>query len=66
MANKHTAEHSNTGCLGVDCPVCDMYSAHITIKPEVSIFLREIQLYYSRYKIKSIYCFDSGIKEFYE
>ena len=28
MTDKHTAEHSNTGCLGVDWPVCDVYIAH--------------------------------------
>ena len=31
MTNKHTAEHSNAACLGVDWPVCDVYIAHTTI-----------------------------------
>ena len=42
MTDKHTADHSNTGCLGVDWPVCDVYIAHITILPKVSIFLTEM------------------------
>ena len=44
MTDKHTAEHSNTiWCLGVDWPVCDVYNDHTTIKPDVSIFLTEMQ-----------------------
>ena len=39
MTDKHTAEHSNSTCLGVDWFVCDVYIAHTTIKPEVSISL---------------------------
>ena len=31
MTDKHSAEHSNTACLGVDWPVCDVYIAHTTI-----------------------------------
>ena len=31
MTNKHTAEHSKTVCLGIYCPVCDVYMAHTTI-----------------------------------
>ena len=31
MTDKHTAEHSNTGCMGVDWPVCDAFIAHTTI-----------------------------------
>ena len=31
MTDKHKAEHSNTACLGVDWPVCDVFIAHITI-----------------------------------
>ena len=31
MTDKHTAEHSNTGCMGVDWPVCDVFIAHTTI-----------------------------------
>ena len=42
MTDKHVAEHSNTACLGVDWHVCDVYIAHTTIKPEVSIFLTEM------------------------
>ena len=31
MTDKHTAEHSNTACFGVDWPVCDVYISHTTI-----------------------------------
>ena len=31
VTDKHTAEHSNTACLGVDWPVCDVYIDHTTI-----------------------------------
>ena len=30
LTDKHTAEHSNTACVGVDWPVCDVYIAHTT------------------------------------
>ena len=29
--DKHTAEHSNTACLGVDWPVFNVYIAHTAI-----------------------------------
>ena len=31
MADKHTADHSKTVCLGIYWPVCDVYIAHTTI-----------------------------------
>ena len=31
MADKHTTEHSNNACLGIDWPVYDVYIAHTTI-----------------------------------
>ena len=31
MTDKHTAEHSNAACLGLDWHVCDVYIAHTTI-----------------------------------
>ena len=42
MTDNHTAERSDTTCLGVDWPVCDVYIAHTIIWPEVSIFLTEM------------------------
>ena len=42
MTDKHTAEHSKTACLGIYWPMCDVYIAHTTIKPEVSIALTEM------------------------
>ena len=42
MTDKHSAEHSNTKCLSVDWPVCDVYIAHTTILPEVLISLTEM------------------------
>ena len=42
MTDKHTTEHSKTAALGIYWPVCDMYIAHITIWPEVSISLTEM------------------------
>ena len=42
MTDMHTAEHSNTGCLVIDWPVCGVYIAHTTTSPEVSIFLTEM------------------------
>ena len=48
MTDKYTAEHSNTACLGIDLPVCDVYIAHTTIWPEVSIFLTEIPFLFYR------------------
>ena len=48
MTDKNTAEQSNTSCLGVDWPVCDVYSAHTTIKPEILISLTEMPLLFLR------------------
>ena len=31
MTDKHTAEHSETACLGIHWLMCDVYIAHITI-----------------------------------
>ena len=42
MTDKHTAEHSKTGCFGTYWPVCDVYIAHTTIRGEVSISLTEM------------------------
>ena len=42
LTRKHTAEHSKTACLGIYWPLCDVYIAHTTIKPEVSISLTEM------------------------
>ena len=42
MINKHTTKHSKTASLGIYWPVCDVYIAHTTIKPEVSISLTEM------------------------
>ena len=42
MTEKHTAAHSKTVCLGIYRPVCDVYIAHTTIYPEVSISLTEM------------------------
>ena len=42
MTDKHTAEHSRAACLGIYWPKCDVYIAHTTIKPEVSISLTEM------------------------
>ena len=43
MTDKHTADHSKTVCLGIYSPVCDVYIAHTTILPEVSISLTGMQ-----------------------
>ena len=40
MTDKHTTEHSKTASLG--WPVCDLYIAHTTIWPEVSMSLIEM------------------------
>ena len=42
MTDKHTAEHSKTACLSIYWPVCDVFIAHTTIQPEVSISLTEM------------------------
>ena len=48
MTDKHTAEHSNTACLGIDWHVCDVYIAHITIWPNLSISLTEVPFCFYR------------------
>ena len=42
MTDKHPAEHSKAACLGIYWPKCDVYIAHTTIKPEVSISMTEM------------------------
>ena len=42
MTDKHTTEHSKTASLGIYWPMCDVYIAHTTIYPEVSISLTEM------------------------
>ena len=42
MIDKHTTEHSKTSSLGIYWPVCDVYIAHTTMYPEVSISLTEM------------------------
>ena len=42
MTDKHTAEHSKAACLTIYWPESDVYMAHTTIKPEVSISLTEM------------------------
>ena len=42
MTDKHTTERSKTASLGIYWPVFDVYNAHTTIKPEVSISLTEM------------------------
>ena len=45
MTHKNTAEHSKAACLGIYWPECDVYIAHTTIKPEVSISLTEMPFF---------------------
>ena len=40
--DKHTTEHSKPASFGIYWPVCDVYIAHTTIYPEVSISLTEM------------------------
>ena len=42
MTDKHITERSKTAYLGIYWPVCDVYIAHTTIKPEISISLTEM------------------------
>ena len=45
MTDKHTAEHSKAARLGIYWSECDVYIAHTTIKPEVSISLTEMPFF---------------------
>ena len=42
MTDKHITEHSKSASFGIYWPVCDLFIAHTTIWPEVSISLREM------------------------
>ena len=42
MADKHAAENSKSACMGVNKSMNDVYSAHTTIWPEVSVSLTKL------------------------
>ena len=55
MTDKHTANHLNTAFLGIYWPVCDVYIAHTTIKPEVSKAFTEMS-----FLILQVICYTSN------
>ena len=61
MTVKHTAEHSKAACLGIYWPECDVFIAHTTIKPEVSISLTEMPFFILQVNFQQVMTFVIGV-----